>query len=87
MLYFSAVHATTISSDAIDHLLSLERHVTPEVAPRTDVLAFDVAQAERCPATAWGLPVPVCCSAAQAAGESNDQPGRRMDNTDHAGHQ
>ena len=53
--YFSAVHATTISSDAIDHLLSLERHVIPEVAPRTDVLAFDVAQAERCPATAWRL--------------------------------
>jgi hypothetical protein len=58
----------------IDHRLSSERHVTPEVALRTDGLAFDVARAKRCPAIAWGLPVPVLLlSAAQAADESNDQ--------------
>jgi hypothetical protein len=34
---------------------------------------------------AWGCRCLFCCSAAQAADESNDQPGQLMDNTDHAG--
>lgn len=47
LLYFSAVHLKMISQIRIDYLVSLVGHVTPEVAPRTDVLALDVSLVPR----------------------------------------